>query len=173
MAAALTRLRTSLTQNWPLKLLTLLALVVPVILLLRAWSSLPESVPVHFDASGTPDRFGPKGSLWILHWVSFGMWLMFTAIQALPLRSINLPVKVTPENAAHVQRVSARALSGVKFVMVLVLALIGQQTLKAAVGDDSGLSVWLMLLATLGPLPVLIWLVVAAGRKPTTGSAAR
>jgi len=30
-----------------------------------------------------------------------------------------------------------------------------------------------MLLATLGPLPVLIWLVVAAGRKPTTGSAAR
>lgn len=168
MARAVRRLRTSLTRAWPLELLSLLALIVPVILLLRVWGSLPETVPVHFDAAGRPDRFGPKGTLWILHWVSLCLWLMLTAVQAVPLRSLNLPVKVTPENEAHVERVAARALSAFKFVLVLLLALIAQQTLQAAQSHTASLSVWVILLATLGPLPVLVWLVVAARRRPPT-----
>ncbi len=45
---------------------------------LALWGSLPETIPLHFDLAGKPDRFGPS---------SWGNWLLvpivFTALTAL------------------------------------------------------------------------------------------
>ena len=45
-------------------------LIYGVILVLQAWSTLPDTIPTHFDASGNADGFGPKGMIWLLPSIS-------------------------------------------------------------------------------------------------------
>lgn len=168
MGSALRRYRASLARDWPIELVSLLALLYPTVSLLLAWGELPETVPVHFDAAGEPDRFGPKGSLWTLPLVTIGTWLFLSALQLLPVTKLNLPVKVTADNREHVERVSSRAFASFKAVIILTLALLGQLVLRSAGGGDAALPPWFILLVTLGPLPVLVWLVAALRQKPTS-----
>ncbi len=45
-----------LKQDWWLVIL----MIIPIILTYWVWDQIPDSVPVHFDLGGNPDRFGSK-----------------------------------------------------------------------------------------------------------------
>jgi uncharacterized membrane protein len=45
------------------KVITLLLTLVPAVYLALSWNDLPETVPVHFDLHGNPDRYGNKMEL--------------------------------------------------------------------------------------------------------------
>jgi uncharacterized membrane protein len=51
----------------PLTALPVAGLILQWNLALWLWPTLPESIPLHFDGAGTPDRFGPRTALdWFL-----------------------------------------------------------------------------------------------------------
>ncbi|WP_035562127.1 SdpI family protein [Hymenobacter sp. IS2118] len=54
----------------PWQLLTLAALVLPLLYLAYAWPALPAQVPTHFDAAGTANGYTSRGNLWLL---TFGL----------------------------------------------------------------------------------------------------
>lgn len=50
----------------PIEIAAACLAVTPALLLLRAWSSLPEEIPSHFGPSGRPDRWGARWQAWLL-----------------------------------------------------------------------------------------------------------
>jgi|SRR6218665_507740 len=67
-----------------MKKLVWLFVLAPVIYLLIVWKDLPDTVPMHFDLNGTPDRYGNKNELWasvaIMIAISIGTYLLVTNI---------------------------------------------------------------------------------------------
>lgn len=52
--------------------------VMPSLLLLRAWSSLPDEIPVHFGFSGYPDNWGSRYQAWIVPGVALIIYGAFS-----------------------------------------------------------------------------------------------
>lgn len=65
-----------------LEALALLALVGGAVLVVISWIILPDSVPMHFDMSGAPDRYGSKVELWAL----LGVFVLTYLSMAVPAR---------------------------------------------------------------------------------------
>jgi hypothetical protein len=66
--------------RWPLEIIAALAAVLPLLIILRAWDTLPEQIPVHFGITGRPDRWGGRWQAWILPVVALGMYAIFSFI---------------------------------------------------------------------------------------------
>ncbi|MBF9237036.1 DUF1648 domain-containing protein [Hymenobacter sp. BT683] len=50
----------------PWQLLTLAALLMPVLYLAYAWPALPEQVPTHFSGSGSANGYTSRGNMWLI-----------------------------------------------------------------------------------------------------------
>ena len=64
----------------PIEIIAALAAIVPLLIVLRAWDTLPEEIPVHFGITGRPDRWGGRWQAWILPVVALGMYALFSFI---------------------------------------------------------------------------------------------
>jgi uncharacterized membrane protein len=53
-------------MNRILKKLVWLVIIAPVIYLLIIWKDLPETVPVHYNFQGEPDRYGNRSEMWLI-----------------------------------------------------------------------------------------------------------
>lgn len=87
--------------------LALLADAAIVAWTLVRFTSLPEMIPVHFDASGTADRVGERSSLLWLTLLMVALVILLAWLSARP-RLFNLPVELTPGNAQAVYREGER-----------------------------------------------------------------
>ncbi len=63
----------------PIEIAAACLAVLPALLLLRAWSSLPEEIPVHFGISGRPDRWGGRWQAWIVPFVTLVIYGAFSS----------------------------------------------------------------------------------------------
>jgi hypothetical protein len=64
----------------PIEIIAALAAIVPLLIVLRAWDTLPEEIPVHFGITGRPDRWGGRWQAWILPVIALGMYALFSFI---------------------------------------------------------------------------------------------
>lgn len=48
----------------PIEIVAACLAILPALLLLRAWGSLPEEIPAHFGITGRPDRWGGRWQAW-------------------------------------------------------------------------------------------------------------
>jgi len=71
-------------MNKLLKRTLWLLLFAPVAYLIVVWKKLPDTVPMHFDHHGNPDRYGNKAELWataaIMTIAGIGTYLLITNI---------------------------------------------------------------------------------------------
>ena len=63
--------------DWKILIVTSLLCLVPIVIGLRYYEALPESVAIHFDINNNPDNYWPKNAF------VFGLPLMIVAIQIL------------------------------------------------------------------------------------------
>lgn len=80
-----------------------------VVLLVVRYPSLPERVPLHYDATGTPDRWGSPAATWWLLALWLGVQVLLSLLARAP-HVHNYPVTVTEENAPRLYRVSQEML---------------------------------------------------------------
>jgi uncharacterized membrane protein len=88
---------------------------------LIAWPSLPEVVPVHWNAGGAVDAEGPRSMVLVLA----AVWLaLVTALGWLSRhpRAFNYPVEVTPRNAARVYGEGVALMAWTMLCMTAVFA---------------------------------------------------
>jgi uncharacterized membrane protein len=112
------------------------------------YSYLTDTIPVHFDASGKPDGFGGKGSIWDLPIVATVIFTGLTLLNKFP-HIFNYPTQITPENALEQYQMATRMIRFLKLVLVVIFNLIAVQTIRHAKGETEGLGIWLLPL-TLG-----------------------
>jgi len=144
-----------------LEAIAILGVLFGIILILQAWSSLPATIPIHFDAVGNPDGYGSKGMIWLLPAISVVMIPAMLFLRMFPWLS-NVPIEITEENALHQYSLINRLLSLLAcFVSLLFLTLV-YDTISIA-GGGSSLLGWIFMPIFLGSITVpIIWYFIAA-----------
>ena len=86
--------------RWPLEIAALVFALAPLLILLRAWDTLPERIPAHFGITGRPDRWGGRWQAWIVPVISIFMYAVFSTISGtwnwLVGQPATLPIDIQP-----------------------------------------------------------------------------
>ena len=88
-----------------------------VIFLLVRWSSIPDQVPGHFNASGEVTRWDSKGTLIIMPIIAGVLYIGMTILERFP-KVWNTGVRITQENMFRVYRILKRMISVIKLLIV-------------------------------------------------------
>jgi uncharacterized membrane protein len=118
------------------------------------YSRLPDSIPTHFNFSGSPDAWGGKASLLVTPLIGALLYTAMTVISRYP-HVFNYPWAITESNARRQYVLSRRMMSGVKLVMVFSFFYITWSGIRTATGRQMGLSPFFSIVE----LPVLVAIV--------------
>ena len=144
---------------------TLLAL--HLIYLWLSYTSLPDTVPTHFNAAGQADDFGSKNSIWSLWFVSLGLYLMFTALSFVPLRSPlwNLPKSIKQDTSGRGRQLVDEVMAWFKLLTVSIFFL-SWLTVHTARGFSAAWATPVLLISSLFlPLAILAVYVYKISKK--------
>ncbi len=109
------------------------------------FSSLPDTIPMHYGFTGKPDGFGGKATIWITPIMGFLMYAGMTVLNKFP-HIFNYPVEITPENAEKQYRIATRAIRLLITVMVYFFCYSTYTTIRIAVEEQSGLGSYYLLI---------------------------
>ena len=74
-------------------------LIISALVVLFNYWEIGDEIPIHFNASGEPDDYGSKSTLWILLAIEIGVFLMIDYFSKRP-EIANTLVKITDKNKA-------------------------------------------------------------------------
>jgi len=107
------------------------------------FSDLPEQIPMHYNASGQPDAFGPKQNIWFLPLLMVGMaagsWALENKVSTLTEKNIFRWVNLTT---------------------VLLFGYIQVQNFLVALGVSLGLGRWFLPIGLGGTLGLIVLVII-------------
>jgi len=74
---------------------------------------LPLRIPIHFDAAGNANGWGPPSTLAFLPVIAVAIYLIVTVVSLLPL-GVNSAVQLTAESRERIQSLTRRTLAWLK-----------------------------------------------------------
>jgi uncharacterized membrane protein len=110
------------------------------VLTLFNYSTLPETIPIHYNGAGEADRFGNKSNILILPIISTILFLGLNFLNKFP-EKFNHPIK---ENAFDQYINATRMIRFLKLVIVLIFGLIIFKTIQNVNGNADGLGEWFL-----------------------------
>lgn len=119
--------------------------------------TLPDRIPVHFDAAGNPDRWGSPGEAWGVVVVMLVVQGLLTVVARIPHKH-NYPVRVTEENAQRMYRVSEQMTGH----LVLAIGVLTVGMVRSMTADGGMLWVAVGLAGALGATVVGVARVLKA-----------
>lgn len=129
--------------------------------ILYQYQFLPGTIPTHFDATGTPDDYGRKDTLWVLPAVALIVYLILTFVSRIP-HQFNFPFKITPANARRQYTLSIRLLRYLKLVIVLIFFHLAYATVEIARNPGKTIGLWFLPVLIIGIfIPIIIYFVLA------------
>ena len=146
-----------------LEAIALVALMYGLILVLQSWSTLPPSIPTHFNAKGEVDGWGSKNMIWLLPAISVVMIPLMLLLRRYPWLS-NVPWEITKENAMQQYGLIVRLLSILACVVSFLFLILLYDTISIAGGGTSLLGWWFMPLFIGGTIVPIIWFLIVGFR---------
>ena len=146
-----------------LESIAIMGLLIGIYLAIQAWSNLPTTIPIHFDAAGNADGFGPKGMIWLLPAIGVVMVPAMLFLRRFPWLS-NVPFEITEENAAYQYGLIVRLLSLLACFVSLLFLLLVYDTISIAFGSSSLLGWLFMPIFLTGIMGPIIWYFIATLR---------
>lgn len=107
------------------------------------YGQLPESIPTHYDASGTPDSFSHKGTIWILTIIGALTYGGLYWLNKYP-HLFNYAQPITPENAEWQYKNATRMLRSMNAIITCSLAYVSYSTIQTALGNQNGLGAYFL-----------------------------
>lgn len=107
---------------------------------IKSWPLIPQTIPHHFGASGSPDAWGGKWTLWLLPGISLVLYVGLTILSRYP-HIYNYPWPITEKNAAAQYHLALSLIGALKAEIIVVFAYLQQQTIQVALGKAEGLGV--------------------------------
>ena len=122
--------------DWVLEALACAIFVAIIGTVAVSWSKLSAAVPIHFNAAGDPDRFGPRSGLLIIPVAATLLYVVLTAASA-NTRLVNIPLTLD-RDAPEVQALLLRMVIVLKTVLLVNLWYITWAMVRVA-GRGGGL----------------------------------
>lgn len=120
--------------------------------LIMQWSSMPRTVPTHFNGTGEPDGWGSKNHLWILLIVGFMMWVLLTILEKFP--HVYNYLFLTDENVDRQYKNARLMLNVIKNEVLFFFVYMSWISGEIANGKNESLSMW--------DLPIFIIILTAS-----------
>ena len=99
------------------------------------WPGLPARVPMHFNAAGKVDGWGPRWTIWLLPAVGVVLAVFLTVLSRFP-HTFNYPCAITPENAERQYRMARLLLGIVKLGVAVLFCTLELMVCSAASGQN-------------------------------------
>ena len=144
-----------------LETFSLLLLLFLCVYILSNWAAIPQTVPSHFDFTGTPDGWSSKYSLLFLLTVCFLLYALLTVVSFFPA-IWNVPVTVTEENKELVYRDMRNLLLAVKAEIITAFTYIMFGTIRY--GKLSPYFLPVFLIALFGTIITFTLLAIKRGK---------
>lgn len=110
---------------------------------LFSFIKLPEVIPIHFDASGVPDNFGHKWTLFLLPVLATIVFAGLTYLNKYP-QILNYTVQITEENAQKEYLFATRMMRVIKCSIMLVFSIVAIYSYWTAVAKTEMPGWWLL-----------------------------
>ena len=154
-----------------IELVPLLMLGLMVYLILRNYSTLPDTIPTHFNAQGAADDWGSKGMLLLFPAISVPLYIFLTVFNAWisvvrdPKSLINLPSQtkaaISDASAERLRVFVVRSLLMMKTLTMGLMTYMVYATIEVARGEARTLGI--AFYAILGA--IVLCTVVMAGKS--------
>lgn len=126
-------------------------------LALFAFLKMPNTIPTHLNASGQADKYGNKGTIFILPIIATIIFIGITILSHYP-HIFNYLNKITEANAADQYSIAVRMLRFLKVLVAILFTIIVLITFFTSIHITNGLGSWFL------PLTILVFFI------PTTYS---
>lgn len=123
-----------------------------------SYAALPATVPTHFNFAGEADALGPKQSVWLIWFVSVGLYALLTGLAFIPLSSPlwNLPASFKQDASGRAKHLVGEMVVWFKALTAAIFLVICWATVRTAYGGSAeGLLITVLVAATLPPLLIL------------------
>lgn len=160
----------------------MLLLGLMIYLVLSNYSTLPDTIPTHFNAQGAADDWGSKKTIFLFPAIAFPIYILLSVITAWmslakdPKSLINLPDRakadITEAKAEELRLLVGRCLFLMKTLTVGLMAYSVYATIQVARGEAWSLGVmfYIILAAILVCTAFMVWralgLTLTALRQP-------
>lgn len=124
-----------------------------------AHNTLPDTIPIHFDASGRVDGHGGKASLLALPGITLFIFLLLSFISGYP-HYCNYPVEITEQNAEFQYRNLVRLLRMLKLIMIVIFGSLAVLIFCTAKGMIPAMGIMPLLVITILPIVPIIYYVI-------------
>lgn len=115
--------------------IALVGLVISLAIPAFNWSSLPDTIPVHFGITGRADGWGNKWFFWMFPLLSFAIIIGFTVMRRYP-QTFNYPVRVTLQNAEVQYDIAINLLNWFKAEFAWLFVWLEWQIINVAKGNN-------------------------------------
>jgi len=113
------------------------------IFIISIYNSLPDIIPIHYNAFGTADNFGKKWMILSLPIVSTVLFIGLTLLNYFP-ESFNYPTKINEDNALIQYTYATRLIRYLKLVIVFIFGILLYQTTRYPLNKNDGLGIWFL-----------------------------
>jgi uncharacterized membrane protein len=110
-------------------------------LTIASYSSLPDTIPIHFNGAGQADGFGEKATMLLLPLTATISFIGMTILNKFP-QVFNYPTNITQDNAFRQYTNATRLIRYLKLSIVFIFGLIVFKTIQNANGEADGLGSW-------------------------------
>ncbi len=110
---------------------------------IASYSSLPDTIPIHYNGAGKADGFGNKINILILPFIATILFVGMTIANKFP-HFFNYPTKITEENALRQYTNATRMMRFLKLILVVLFSLIAFKTIQGTRGNSAGLGIWFL-----------------------------
>jgi len=129
------------------------------VLTITNYTTLPDTIPIHYNAAGQADGFGRKATILTLPLIATVLFVGMTILNKFPY-IFNYPTNITQDNALRQYTNATRMIRYLKLIIVIIFGLIAFKTIQNTNGQADGLGIWFLPL-TLGLIFIpLIYFVV-------------
>jgi uncharacterized membrane protein len=162
----------------PVESIDLIIDLIILALLLLMWSyvlvsytSLPETIPSHFNAQGEVDGYSSRSSIWLLMVISTIMAVGMYVLTKYP-HIHNYLVEITEENAARNYKMSCRLLRFVNLFTTLIMLYIVYSIIEKAAGNDIFLESSFMYIIIIFSviMPLILFIYMSKNKKDTSST---
>ncbi|MGB0863075.1 MAG: DUF1648 domain-containing protein [Saprospiraceae bacterium] len=159
------RLVIPLTNNDKvLEIFALLGIIAIWAICIYNYSSLPETIPRHFNAAGEPDAFGNRNSIWILPIVTTGLYIGLTWVAKIP-HAFNYPIKITSENAALQYEKAVQMIRILKVIITIGLSYMTYESVRVALGESQKMGSFTLILFLFAIFGLIGWYLFQIKKK--------
>ncbi|MBQ4803579.1 DUF1648 domain-containing protein [Aquimarina sp. MMG015] len=126
-----------------LEIIMLIGLITLILIPLFYYKDLPEMIPTHFNAKGTPDDYNSKSMIWFLPIIGLFLAAGLFVLNKSP-HVFNYPKAFTKDNASKYYRNSTRLIRVLNLTITWTFVFILYKSVQVALGHSENLGIWFL-----------------------------